>query len=126
MTKKDIAFKLTKYLVQNGLFAYSIYAGVILGVKGWENIAKFIIIAMFIVGVLIFIGRNSVEVLTSYAEKNTRVVPLWIDGVFDLVIGGVLIYNSWLWLAVMYLFTSMSIRILDSNSKEHVLKVLKS
>lgn len=126
MTKKDIAFKLTKYLAQNGLFAYSIYAGVILGVKGWENIAKFIIIAMFIIGVLIFIGRNSVEVLTSYAEKNTRIIPLWIDGIFDLVIGGILIYNSWLWLGTMYLFTSMSIRILDSNSKEHVLKVLKS
>jgi hypothetical protein len=126
MTKKDIAIKLTKYLAWNGIFAYSIYAGVILKDTGWANIATFVIVAVFILGVLIFIANNNEKVLETYIEHNSRVVPLWVDGVFDVIVGAVLIYHSWLWLGTMYLFASFATRLLDSNAKEHTLKLLKS
>jgi hypothetical protein len=126
MTNKDIAVSTAKYLAWNGVFAYSIYAGVILKDTGWANIATFLIIAMFILGVLIFIASNNEKVLETYTENNKRVVPIYIDGIFDVIVGGVLIYYGWLWLGSMYLFASFATRLLHNNAKEHTLKLLKS
>lgn len=126
MTKKDIAFKLVKWATWNGIFAYSVYAGVVMNNKGWANVATAIIAFMGVIGVMLFLASSNKQVLKSYVENNQRVVPLWFDGYFDVLIAGVLVYHSWFWSAGLLLFSMAAVRLIDSNAKEYTLESLKS
>lgn len=122
---KDKAIKYLRYLVLNSVFAYAIYAGVINNVSGWANIAKFMIIAMFIIGLMIFFLQTNKDVLKSYTENShNRIIPKWVDRTFDGIVLGVLVYYGWIWYGAMFLFSGISMFLLDSNAKAHVLSTL--
>ena len=124
---KNKFLTVSRYIIINSVFLYSLYAAIILKIKGWENIATFVITLIFIIGVCIFIARNSEEVLNTYTESaNNLVIPKWLNNLLDVAIAGFLIYHNWLWLGTMYAFASFAMNVLRNNAKEHVLKKLAS
>ena len=116
-----------RYLIINGIFLYSLYAAIILKIKGWENVATFVIGVIFLIGVCVFITRNTEEVLDTYNKSaNNLVVPKWLNNTLDLAVIGFLVYHNWLWLGTMYMLASFAMNVLRINAKEHMLKKLAS
>lgn len=119
---------LVKYVAFNALYAYSIYAGVILHSDGWANIAKFMTIVAFITGLMLFTTKNEAKVLESYLKstENNIKIPAFIDVPFDLAIIGVFLFNGWIVYGTLAFLTLIFLTVFKSNAKEYVFEALKS
>lgn len=119
---------LIKYTAINSLYAYSVYAGVIQGVEGWANIAKFLTIVTFITGLMLFIAKNEAKVLESYLRSTEdRVkIPAFIDVTFDLAIVGVFLFNGWIVYGTLAFLTLIFLTVFKSNAREYVFEALKA
>lgn len=95
--------KLLRYIAINSAFAYSIYAGVYGGSEGFANIAKFVIIGVFIISLLCL--SDSVRQKMAEQPYVGRTVPKTFDLTFTAILVVALVYAGWLWYGAM-LFVS--------------------
>lgn len=116
------------FAVFNGLFAYSVYAGAIQGVKGWGNIAIFITCIMFLVGLILFLSREDHKALREYVQTQSGKfeMPPLLDAVVDFTLVGVLLFHGWFVTATLLFFSWAFMASFKSAVKSYVFNVLKS
>lgn len=91
--------KLLRYLAINSAFAYSIYAGVYGGSVGFANIAKFVIITVFVISLLCL--SDSVRQKMALQPYAGRTVPKSFDLTFTAILVVALVYAGWMWYGAM-------------------------
>ncbi len=107
-----------RYLGMNGLFAYSIYAGMYLKQDGFLNIALFMAWGSIILSFSMWIDK----VIEGVKEKLANpVIPIWFDAVFDFTVTFAFIYNGYIFLPIMYLF-HMANAVYGRNKAKEMLK----
>lgn len=119
---------LAKYIAINILYAYSVYAGVVLGVEGWANVAKFMTIVTFVFSLLLFLTKDNAKVLESYLKSgdDRPPVPAWLDRTYDLAIVGVFVFYGWIGYATMSFLSLLFLITFKSAAKDHVYEALKA
>jgi hypothetical protein len=97
-----------KWIIPNSMAVYVLYmAGK--GTTGFENVLKFIVWVMFGVTLLIFLASQSAEFKRKAREQNLLKppVPLSLMAGYDLFYAIALSYTGYLFLAFVYMITSM-------------------
>lgn len=108
-------FKLIKYVATNSVFAYALYAGVYGQSAGWGNIALFMTVFIFVVGILSC--TESAKKGLVEKEDFVRTVPASFDMFVTLAFTGVFVYAGWMWSGAMLLVGHM---LLSSTINEVV------
>jgi len=123
----------TRYTIINALFVGCIYFGLFEGHDGAANVALFL--GWFTVAAAIFI--MTIRAIAAYAgvsdafnEQMSRmepsVIPFWFDAIFDTLIVLAFVYTSYQVLAVFYVFSIFTGKLIRDIPKDLVLKKLKS
>lgn len=120
--------KLLRYIIFNGIFAYSIYEGLYNGNNGFENVAVFMGWFLSITSFIIILFMQD-PVLEKIERKNLieisqRSVPEWVDVLFDLCITISFVYKEYIALPMFYIIHMLIISAYHSKLKEYLNKTL--
>lgn len=96
--------RLARYFFFNWLFSVALWLAIVDRMEGAQNVIAFWTWLGFVASLAAFNG----DFAKSMAEKG-RVVPLWLDGSFDIVVVAVMAWNGWWWTAIAYTLCALFI-----------------
>lgn len=98
--------RLFRYILCNAIFAGCLWFGIIEGISGAANVAIVWIWVVFATSLFLLYD----EAIASY-RKNGKLLPLWVDQVFDLCVILFLVWNGWIASGIAYLIHTAFIAV---------------
>jgi len=92
------AIRSLRWFIGNGAFATCIYLGFVKEIKGAEDVAIFWAWALAVISIFLMS-----DLVINELKKKKPPVPLWLDGIFDIIIVSVFVWFGAIATAIAYL-----------------------
>jgi len=122
-------FLIIRYFVINGVFAASLFYGLVYHIEGALNIGIFMAWLFGTFGTILLLGMIAFpEIIVNEVVKKNKPfsVPEWFDQTFDTIITVILVWHGYYTLSAFYVMSMIGSHLLRTAVTEHILELIEN